>query len=99
MRWQNDTRAGQGSAPPVGGQTCCILFKFPAHAKGRRRHSVPAGLTHALGEKETDRGLTVGGNFPTVGSQQRQDLGDGLTWEVTCLPNRAWGWGLPMIGA
>lgn len=61
------TGLGQGTAPPVGERTCCILFKFLPHAKGRRRRSVPAGLTRALGEKETDRGLMGGRAFPTMG--------------------------------
>lgn len=58
---------GQGTAPPVGERTRCILVKFLTHAKGRRRRSVPAGLTHALGEKETDRGLMGGKSFPHSG--------------------------------
>lgn len=54
---EQHTGPGQGTAPQVGERTRCVLFKFLTHGKGRRRRSVPAGLIHALGEKETDRGL------------------------------------------
>lgn len=64
---EQHTGPGQGTAPQVGERTRCVLFKFLIHGKGRRRRSVPAGLIHALSEKEADRGLMGGRAFPTMG--------------------------------
>lgn len=56
-----------GHSPVGGGANPLHSFQIPDSRESQHRCSVPAGLTHTLGEKETDRGLMGGRAFPTVG--------------------------------